>query len=225
MFDLKQNLEAWRVAFLAKSEYTRHDIDEMESHLLAAIDEYKGKELTEEEAFVLASHQLGSAQELRQDFLAANYRKVWLNRLIWILGGYLFFQIINTFGGDLFISAFRSGSEFARSMMTLISVIAGLLYGIVFILLFFATFNNKTQRWLGKRIAGPGKALKTGLAFWFAMPILIKILEFVFFLTKQKDEFFWGWQGASLPHLMFMLIYIGFIYLLFKQRKTKILSA
>jgi hypothetical protein len=59
----------------------------MESHLRDAVDQLRTAGLTDEEAFLVATRRVGSAQALEAEFAKINGRSVWLDRLLWMLVG------------------------------------------------------------------------------------------------------------------------------------------
>ncbi|MCK5146272.1 hypothetical protein KAR48_05920 [bacterium] len=225
MFNLEKKIEAWRVDYLACGSFTTTDIAELETHLLSTIEEYKDKGLSDEDSFILAYNRIGNKDNLAEAFMTTNYRKVWLNRLVWILGGYLTFQIIYLFTTDLTRFTFLLNGKAHVAILEIIFYIALALYSIMVITTPFLIFSRSLQQWMGLRIAKPGPFLKNGLIILLTLPILSKTIEFFLFITGHISKFIWGWQGESLPHLIFIISYVGFINLLLKRRSPKIKTA
>lgn len=100
MFRLKDSIENWKQKLSLSNSFTNSDIEELESHLLEEIDTLKRKELTEEEAFFVATNRLGSVELLSSEFTKININSIYLKRVVWLLGGYLLIsfiqQIINS---------------------------------------------------------------------------------------------------------------------------------
>lgn len=101
MFRLKDSIEIWKQKLSSSNSFTNSDIEELESHLLDEIDILKEKELTEEEAFYVASNRLGSVELLSSEFTKINTKSIYLKRVVWLLGGYILIsfiqQLISTF--------------------------------------------------------------------------------------------------------------------------------
>ncbi|KZL90305.1 permease prefix domain 1-containing protein [Clostridium magnum] len=72
MFRLKDSIEIWKQKLSNSNSFTNSDIEELESHLLDEIEILKEKELTEEEAFYVASSRLGSVELLSSEFTKIN---------------------------------------------------------------------------------------------------------------------------------------------------------
>lgn len=101
MYRLKESIESWKQKLYISNSFTNSDIEELESHLLDEIDLLKEKELTEEEAFYVASNRLGSVELLSTEFTKINTKSIYLKRVVWLLGGYILIsfiqQLITTF--------------------------------------------------------------------------------------------------------------------------------
>lgn len=101
MFQLKESIESWKQKLSDSNSFTNSDIEELESHLLEEVDLLKEKELTDEEAFYVASSRLGSIELLSSEFTKINTRSIYLKRVAWLIGGYILIifiqQLITTF--------------------------------------------------------------------------------------------------------------------------------
>jgi hypothetical protein len=94
MFQLKDSIENWKQKLSNSNSFTSSDIEELESHLLEEVDLLKEKELTEEEAFYVASSRLGSVELLSSEFTKINTNSIYLKRIAWFLGGYILISFI-----------------------------------------------------------------------------------------------------------------------------------
>ncbi len=94
MFRLKDSIDNWKQKLSNSNSFTNSDIEELESHLLEEIDILKKKELTEEEAFYIASSRLGSVELLSSEFSKINTKSIYLKRVAWLLGGYILISFI-----------------------------------------------------------------------------------------------------------------------------------
>ncbi len=56
----------------------------MESHLRDSIDRLCARELSDEEAFLVATRRLGNAQRLEREFGKVNGAAVWFDRCLWV---------------------------------------------------------------------------------------------------------------------------------------------
>lgn len=68
MFDLERELSKWREQLLIGGIYSPTDVDELETHVLDAVDDLQERGLTQEEAFWVAVHRLGDVESLNMEF-------------------------------------------------------------------------------------------------------------------------------------------------------------
>jgi hypothetical protein len=94
MFELKEAIENWKQKLSCSNSFTTNDIEELESHLLDAIDALKEKDLSEEEAFFVATSRLGSVNLLSSEFIKVNTRTIYLKRVAWFISGYILIYFI-----------------------------------------------------------------------------------------------------------------------------------
>ena len=71
MFNLNEKIINWRGNLAQSETLGSSDIDELESHLREEIEQLTALNLSDEEAFLVATHRLGST-----DSLAAEYKKI-----------------------------------------------------------------------------------------------------------------------------------------------------
>jgi len=175
MFDLKVQLEKWRLQLASNEAYQESDIDELETHLMEEVDNLKTKDLSEEEAFLLASNRVGSTDTLNQEFKKINSKYIWKKRILWFLGGYLFFTIfrsITRFAADIFMAYDGIRTGFGAIIFSTVN----LLLPAVILYLILSTkvrtfFSNK----LSKRI----KQLKTyQIVIMFSLIMIIIVAQF-----------------------------------------------
>ena len=67
MFDLESQIRKWRNHVQSTGSLGAHDLDELESHLRASIDELTGRGVSTEEAFIVSIRRMGDAEELNQE--------------------------------------------------------------------------------------------------------------------------------------------------------------
>lgn len=96
-FDLNNAIGKWR-ARLAAEEGMREDVlRELESHLRDGVEVWRGKGLSEEEAFWVAARRIGQAREISAEFAKAEPLNVWRTRLFWMLVGIISMNLLSDF--------------------------------------------------------------------------------------------------------------------------------
>ena len=93
MFDLNKAINSWRMNLSAKQTCAKSDIDEMETHLREEIDSLTASKLSEQEAFLVATHRLGDNDSLAAEFAKVNTSILWRKRLFWMVAGLLSYLI------------------------------------------------------------------------------------------------------------------------------------
>jgi len=89
MFSLNQAITNWRQNFKQFDQFSCDDIDELESHLRDEISVLKSKNLTDEEAFILANHRLGDPMGIKSEYQKVHPNQIWKNRFFWMLTGFV----------------------------------------------------------------------------------------------------------------------------------------
>jgi hypothetical protein len=91
-FDLNKSLQIWRQELQQQDALDEEARRELEQHLRESMAALRANgTLTEEEAFWVARHRLGSPQALRTEYVKVNPEGVWRRRILWLwLGGLLF---------------------------------------------------------------------------------------------------------------------------------------
>lgn len=111
MFDLSKEISNWRTNLSQKQTCVSSDLDELESHLKDEIDQLEKKDLSQQEAFMVATHRLGDT-----DALAGEFAKV--NKSL-LLRKKLFYAVCGVF-------AFMSASYIAAAFSKVILMLATL---------------------------------------------------------------------------------------------------
>lgn len=175
MFDLKVQLEKYRSQLASNEAYQESDIDELETHLIEEVDNLKKKDLSEEEAFWIANSRIGSIEILNQEFRKVNSNYIWKKRLLWFLGGYLFFTIfrsISRLAANLFIAydGLRTVSE-----AIIFSAVNILLPALILYLILSTKVRTFFSNKLSKRI----EQLKTyQIVIIFSLIMIIIVAQF-----------------------------------------------
>jgi hypothetical protein len=89
MFDLNKAISSWRMGLSERQTCAKSDIDELESHLREEIDSLTASKLSQQEAFLVATHRLGDPDSLATEFAKVNTSILWRKRLFWAGAGIL----------------------------------------------------------------------------------------------------------------------------------------
>jgi hypothetical protein len=135
MFDLNEKISMWRSDLAQSETFYSSDIDELESHLREEIENLTDLRLSDEEAFLVANHRLGS-----KDSLVVEYGKVrrgirFKQKISWMITGVLTYLLATHFttfvskdyvrhAADYGINDYRSLGliGFGLAILTLIAV-------------------------------------------------------------------------------------------------------
>ena len=95
-FELETAVRGWRDRLSQSPQFRAENLNELEAHLRDSIAVLLNQRLTDEEAFLIATHRIGCAAALEPEFAKVNAREVWLSRLFWMaVGVQLWFVIIS----------------------------------------------------------------------------------------------------------------------------------
>lgn len=97
MFELEKEITRWRERLSHSESFTPDHVAEMESHLRDSVEDLQSRELSTEEAFLIANRRLGTAEELRSEFNKENLASLWAGRVMWILVGAFFIRLVVKF--------------------------------------------------------------------------------------------------------------------------------
>ena len=100
MFDMNEKIKIWRSDLTRQQTLEKSDIDELENHLREEIERLTESDLTQEEAFIVASHRLGHSDNLSDEFAKVNTSILWRKRLFWA-GAIVLAWIILTYFGQV----------------------------------------------------------------------------------------------------------------------------
>jgi hypothetical protein len=93
-FDLNRAIQQWRESLQQSPAFRRENLDELETHLRDSVAALQGRGLSEAEAFLVAIRRAGSGAILGAEFGKVNARSIWLDRVLWMLVGNLFFWFV-----------------------------------------------------------------------------------------------------------------------------------
>jgi hypothetical protein len=111
MFDLESAIDQWRKDLQATSALSTDATQELESHIRETTDRLRGKDITDQEAFMIAKMRLGQPDQLATEFEKVNARPIWRNRLAWVIAGYL--------GGSAISGLIHGASSFSAAAVTI----------------------------------------------------------------------------------------------------------
>lgn len=89
-------LRLWRDEMAASPALAADQLEELEAHLRDSIRMLTSKGLSPEEAVWLARRRLGSATALGGEFAKVNREAVWLDRVLWMVAGWVIIKVVST---------------------------------------------------------------------------------------------------------------------------------
>ena len=119
-FDLNRAIQQWRDNLNQSPAIRRENLDELEMHLRDSVAVLQPRGLSEEEAFLVAAKRAGSGAILGAEFGTVTARNIWLDRVLWMLVGNLFFWFVSSLlsfigSGLLFVGFKEFGAPGAGS--------------------------------------------------------------------------------------------------------------
>lgn len=114
-FDLNRAIQQWRENLAQSPAVCREDMHELETHLRDSIADLHARNLSVEEAFWVASKRFGSDTSVEGEFEKVNAKNIWLDRVFWMLGGYLVFGLVGGLLHTLGASALSFGFSWLQS--------------------------------------------------------------------------------------------------------------
>lgn len=109
-FDLSAAIQQWRERLAQSPAIGRANIDELESHLHDSMAALQSKGLSAEEAFLVAVQRIGRADRLEPEFAKVNGRRIWLDRVLWMLLGIQLYGLVLGVARGLTIAVVGVGS-------------------------------------------------------------------------------------------------------------------
>ena len=88
-FDLNAAIRDWRQNLAQASSFRADDLEELESHLRDSVQDLEKRDLTSQEAFLVAARRVGAGAPLAAEFSRINMHAVWIDRILWMLVGYV----------------------------------------------------------------------------------------------------------------------------------------
>ncbi|MFB0554235.1 MAG: hypothetical protein ACETWQ_13085 [Phycisphaerae bacterium] len=225
MFDLNEQIIKWRSNLAQSQTLGNSDIDELESHLREEIENLTSLKLSDEEAFLIATHRLGSTDSLAEEYEKINRGVKFRHRLFWIatgvLGYFLATYLADAFSIALSVSSgsmdYNTGIVFIVSKIMFWSIIVFLCYQ-----LYKGDFDNLKIRQLlssfkGKCIFCAALVIAIIMLYCVVLCVAADIysrFEITKWIMDHRDleiiEVFWGYLrlvwSVVLPILLVMLL-------------------
>jgi hypothetical protein len=189
MFNLNDEIAVWRKSILETETCTESDVNELESHLKEEIDQLKTKELSEQEAFLVAASRIGKPVELAGEFAKINQSLIFRNRIFWICIGMLSFIIITalaitTSAATAFIATFTKLNNYDMALGTIVAICqVGVFIAIAF--LFCITIKNDRKPKLSTFFKTKTRG---GSVIFFTVLLYTAILALSFFFIFQTID-------------------------------------
>jgi len=120
-FDLNLAIRRWREDLARSSAMRIENLDELESHLRDSIDRLRAHELSEEEAFLVATLRLGKVQKLEQEFRKVNGSGASLERTLWVFIAVQLWLFVSCSCTTLVSTAMQSAGD-SSEILTLVLV-------------------------------------------------------------------------------------------------------
>jgi hypothetical protein len=178
-FDLNGAIQQWRENLAEAPAFRRENLNELESNLRDSIAALHAKGLSGEEAFWVATRRVGPGSRLESEFSKVNGSALWLDRLLWMLLGYLAWTFISGIMGAisrnaLFFGLYGAGYDFKAhgyvipaTLFTLVQL-AGFAGSLVLSWWLFRRKGREIGRWFGRRLPYRGTMVLMFAAFFLA---------------------------------------------------------
>jgi magnesium-transporting ATPase (P-type) len=138
--NIHQLVKNWKAEFQAKSEISKDNIEELESHLLDEIEALTQKELTETEAFLVAKHSIGDREEVLKEYRKVNKWSYFLHNIKPFILGALLYAVLKSLISNFIIYSNLVAIEFNYYDVNLVSIVSSIL---IFSLVLIAFMHYK----------------------------------------------------------------------------------
>ena len=193
MFQLEQRLQEWTERFGSTAVMRDCDIEELAQHVRDSIAALKAKGLDDEEAFLVATHRVGAAGALEEEFAKVNGGQIWGYHVFWMIAGALLYVVcsflIATTGGVGQALAASAGGGGSAIGCTSVAITALLWFGIAF-WLYRSSESASDKNWINRFLAQPrGRWL--GIAVALLVPLSAwtnQVSQIALFMLTQAAE-------------------------------------
>lgn len=209
-FDLNCVIRRWREHYGSSPAFAQEDLDELEAHLHDSMDVLQKQGLSSEESFLVATNRIGKDAALEKEFGKINQRKVWLDRVLWMLIGVqvwgLVSNVLSRFvGGAVSLGLGATNYDFvahgrAIPVTLLLFVQAAAFIGsLTFCWWLVVRKGPGLGAWFGRHVRRRGHlALTCGLLWLFSMVASTLCVGFQILPLKSFDVNFVGELSTSL---------------------------
>ncbi len=169
---LEHQIHLWKDTFAKKSEISKDNLEELESHLRDEIQQLEGNGLTEMEAFLVAKHRLGDEECLSVEYKKVNRFNYLFSKLKpYIIGAFGLVALRDIYGiMNLIINLVASKLGYAEFSLAISIVTSLVLIGILFVSL---------RHVLRKQI-------KFSFPKWIAVFLVVPVLNLITTLLTAK---------------------------------------
>jgi hypothetical protein len=157
MSDVEKRIEQWREGLAGSESLGSSEVRELESHLREEMEHLKTAGLSEEEAFLIASHRLGGAQALEAEFEKVNSDRRFLLHLSWMIAGALAYVLAGriatgiSHGGTL-AAVLLGGGQLGATSLAVVTVAIRAAAAVALFLLAWACVRRWSWGWLRDRL-------------------------------------------------------------------------
>lgn len=189
MFDIDSEIERWKLSFSTSDAVSEESVIELETHLRELTADLGRSGLSQQEAFLVATHRLGHPSDLECEFERSNGVAVWRRRVLWMLCGY----VASAVGGGV-ISIAVTISALGASLAGLSGTVTGITMMTVLALGWTALLSLAYRQSQSQRAGGLQLPVVWGIAACvvplagFAVRFLGGILQARFVASSQFAE-------------------------------------
>lgn len=188
-FDLNLAIQRWRENLAQSPAFHSENLNELESHLRDSVATLRSHGLSDEEAFLIASHRLGNGQQLESEFGKVNRTATWADRILWMLIGFQIWALVSDLVSAVMLPLYKSGIT-ALPGISLEMIVPPLVFGLLTLAVWKGFSKPETkvapamERWLARPFA-----FATGL-FLFALgvEILLNCFQSLFIFPRTPDS-------------------------------------
>jgi hypothetical protein len=185
-FNLNLAVQRWRENLAQSPAFRSENLNELESHLRDSVATLQAKGLTAEEAFWIAGRRAGDDKELETEFGKVNGRGVWLDRVFWILIGWLVWDVVSSlirtvtyvglaFGWKMTNHDYGANSLVFPVVLSVLIQLTGFAGSLVFCWWLLTRKAKKMGRWFQPFLSQP-LTLALGCAVLWAIIFLSRVL-------------------------------------------------
>ena len=186
-FNLKENIEIWKLELSQNSYMTLDNINELESHLLDEIDQLKQLGLNNQESLLIAKNRIGNTKELNTEFGKVNKEIYFRNRMIPYFKGILMFMAFITLSNLLVNFSLIIANKIGVDNEYLNYVSIGILI-FSFLAMSILTYNKyKNMDFNSRKLT--------------SIPFLVGVIFLSKLLTVLSSIFIGSWGGIGLLNI------------------------